>query len=220
MTLQPGNTPKLPPLGLLDQFCPFGPVDLCPELEARQCEQVFDFWEEWEKAMGSECPVPHWAIVWPAAALLARYLLDHPETVRGKTVAEIGCGGAVAAIAAMKCGAKQSLALDIDPLALYFAQGNAGANRTPITTHLSDSELFEGNAPAEVILFADFFYDASHSAMIEKIRNWKQTAVILIADGERSFTPGKFSEVLLTRRLNVNLELEGVSERTVRILRL
>lgn len=214
------GAPKLPPLGLLDSFCPFRPVELCPELRARQCERVFEFWEEWEKAVGEDCPVPYWAAVWPAAAVLARYLLDHPETVKGKTVADIGCGGGIAAIAASKSGARAAYALDIDPLAVYFAEENARANHTQIAAQRSGPELFAGKAPAEVVLFADFFYDASHGEMLSSISEWKDSALVLVADGGRTFAPGNFQAVLDTRKVPVNLELEGVPERKVRLLRL
>jgi len=48
---------------------------------------------------------------------LARYLLDHPETVRGKSVLDFGSGSGLVAIAAAKAGAASVLAADIDGFA-------------------------------------------------------------------------------------------------------
>src|SRR4030042_7072536 len=101
------RSPLLPPMPspkLLDALCPFRPVPGCPEIQARSSQEVFVLWEAWEKEAGQQCPVPFWAVVWPAARVLARFLLAQPDLGRGREVIEIGCGGAAASIAARKAG--------------------------------------------------------------------------------------------------------------------
>ena len=55
----------------------------------------------------------------------SRFISDHPETIKGKTVLDFGCGSGIGAIAAMKNGAKIAIANDIDPLAIVASQINA-----------------------------------------------------------------------------------------------
>jgi len=119
----------MPSSVLLEEFCPLGPVTGCHEIRVRRSQAVFALWEAWEQEAGRLCPVPFWAVVWPAAQVLARFILDQPDIVRGKEVIEVGCGGAVASIAACKAGARTVTANDVDPVALEIACQNAAHNR-------------------------------------------------------------------------------------------
>lgn len=51
------------------------------------------------------------------------------DVVDGKKVADVGCGSAILAIAAVKSGAKEVLAFDIDDLAIGNAKDNIKLNR-------------------------------------------------------------------------------------------
>ena len=62
-----------------------------------------------------------WAFAWAGGLALARYLLDHPETVRGRHVIDIASGSGLVAIAAAKAGAATVTAYDIDPDAAVAA---------------------------------------------------------------------------------------------------
>src|ERR1035441_9007677 len=42
--------------------------------------------------------LPYWAFAWAGGQALARYLLDHPETVRGRPVTDIASGSGLVAI--------------------------------------------------------------------------------------------------------------------------
>ncbi|MBL4673909.1 MAG: 50S ribosomal protein L11 methyltransferase [Arenicella sp.] len=64
--------------------------------------------------------------VGPAAKFTARYLLDKPEQVRGRTVVGFGSGSGVVAIAAAKAGASRSTALDVDKNALQATKSTQG----------------------------------------------------------------------------------------------
>ena len=48
--------------------------------------------------------------------MLARFLPERPDWVRGKRVLDFGCGSGVVAIAAARAGASEVIACDIDPL--------------------------------------------------------------------------------------------------------
>jgi predicted nicotinamide N-methyase len=99
---------------------------------------------------------PYWAYHWAGGTVLARYILDHPETVRGKRVVDLGSGSGVVAIAAMKAGAMNVTAVDIDPNAIVASQLNAEANGVTVTTFIG--ELIAPPA-ADLILVGDLFYE-------------------------------------------------------------
>ena len=88
------SRPRMPSPELLSALCPFRPVPGCAEIQVRRSQEVFALWEAWEKKTGQECPVPFWAVVWPAAQVLARFRLDLPDLVRDRAIPIlIGDGG-------------------------------------------------------------------------------------------------------------------------------
>jgi predicted nicotinamide N-methyase len=215
------STIPLPSLALLDRLCPLLPVPDCPAIKARQAADVYELWQAWEQEAGLECPVPHWAIVWPAAQILARYLLDHPELVKGKEILEIGCGGAVASISAKLSGGRQVIANDIDPVTLAVAEENALANRTEILFDATNWIGSKSMPPADLILIADFFYMKTDSLMLTaQLHEWKNQGIeIIIADSGRAFVPDQQDEILHAQDLAVNQDLEGKNQRRVRIFK-
>jgi predicted nicotinamide N-methyase len=211
----------MPSPELLDEFCPFGPVTGCPEIRVRRSEAVFTLWEAWEREAGRPCPVPFWAVVWPAAQVLASLLLDKPDLVRDREVIEIGCGGAVASIAAAKAGARRVTANDIDPVALAIARQNGARNKVSLLFD-SENRIETGSiGQAQLILCSDFFYAKVESLILAGLLDkWrKQSVMILIADGGRAFVPKDYREVLWEEEVEVDSDLEGREKRTVRILR-
>jgi predicted nicotinamide N-methyase len=210
----------MPSPELLGELCPFRPVSGCPEIQARQSQAVFALWEAWEKEAGRQCPVPFWGVVWPAAQVLARFLLDQPDRVRGREVVEIGCGGAVASIAARKAGARKVTANDIDPIALAIARQNGAQSRVSLE-YDSENRIETGSAgQAQVILCSDFFYTRSESlALAGLLDTWRERSItILIGDSGRAFVPKDYREVLWEEWANVDSDLEGREKRAVRIL--
>jgi predicted nicotinamide N-methyase len=160
-------------------------------------------------------------VVWPAAQVLARFLLDQPDLVRGREVMEIGCGGGVASIAAAKAGAPKVTANDIDPIALAIARQNSAHNR--VSLHFdSENRIETGSiAQAQLLLCSDFFYlrleSLALSGLLDKWR--EQSITILIGDSGRAFVPKDYREVLWEEEVDVDSDLEGREQRTVRILR-
>lgn len=211
----------MPSPKLLNELCPFRPVTGCPEIQARRSESVFALWEAWEKEAGQECPVPFWAVVWPAAQVLARFLLNQPDLVRDKDVIEIGCGGAVASIAASKAGALKVTANDVDPIALAIASQNGAHNRVSLQFD-SENRIETGSiGQAQILLCSDFFYAKVESfALAGLLDTWREHSVtILIGDSGRAFVPTDYREVLLEQWVDVDSDLEGREKREVRILR-
>ena len=71
---------------------------------------------------------PYWTEVWPSSVAMATELLRRPELVKGKRVADLGCGLGVGGIAAGIAGASEVVFLDREPLALQLALINASMN--------------------------------------------------------------------------------------------
>jgi predicted nicotinamide N-methyase len=124
---------------------------------------------------------PYWAFCWSGGQALARYILDHPEWVRGQHVVDFGAGSAVVAIAAKRAGAARAIAVDTDPKARYFAQRNAELNGVELEVRARMPESFD------LLLASDVFYDLEATAMVQ--RAVQAGARALIADPGR---PGSY----------------------------
>lgn len=75
---------------------------------------------------------PYFAFYWAGGQGLSRYILDHPEIVRGLRVLDVGSGCGATAIAAALAGAKSVTANDIDPVACVAALMNAQINNVTV----------------------------------------------------------------------------------------
>lgn len=110
-----------------------------PELQLYLADDAVSLWELTEEQLGElGLPPPFWAFAWAGGQALARYVLDHPETVRGKSVMDVASGSGLVAIAAMKAGATSALAIDIDAFASHAANLNAELNSVRVETSDAD----------------------------------------------------------------------------------
>lgn len=103
---------------------------------------------------------PYWAVCWGAGQALARYVLDHPERVRGKVVVDFGAGSAVIALAAAKAGAARAIAVDDDPQSCRIAAANAASNGLAIEIRRTLPARYE------LLLAADVLYDAEATRLV------------------------------------------------------
>ena len=145
----------------------------------------------WRLAAGDDnAPPPYWAFPWAGGMALARYLLDHPETVAGRTVLDLGSGSGIVAIAACKVGAVSVAAAEIDRYGVAAIALNAAANGVAIDIIAHD--LTGGAPPAvDVVLVGDLFYDAE---LARRVTPFLDTclatgAVVLVGDPERAYLP-------------------------------
>src|SRR3954454_1205915 len=78
-------------------------------------------------------PLPFWAFPWAGGLAIAHHLVAHPELVAERRVVDVATGSGICAIVAARCGAAETLAIDIDPLAEAAATLNARANDVRVT---------------------------------------------------------------------------------------
>jgi predicted nicotinamide N-methyase len=107
-----------------------------------------------------DTPPPYWAYAWAGGRVLARYILDHPEVVRGLSVLDLGAGGGIAGLAAARAGARRVIAADADPFALAAVRLNGAANGVAIETMTADLDAAPP-AGIDLIIAGDVFYDAA-----------------------------------------------------------
>jgi predicted nicotinamide N-methyase len=139
------------------------------------------------RLLGEDGVQPYWAYGWAGGTVLARYLLDHSETAKGRRVLDLGTGSGLVAIAAAKCGAASVTAVDIDAHAIAAATLNAEANGVDIIVRQTD--LLDGQPPeADLILVSDLFYD---KVTAERLTKFLLTcdAEILVGDPGRAYLP-------------------------------
>lgn len=137
---------------------------------------------------GSDRP-PYWAYAWGGGLALARHVLDHPETVRGRSVVDMGAGSGLVAIAAALAGARQVTAVEVDARAEAAIRLNAAANG--VTLDILATGADERLRPTEVVLAGDVFYDPGPAAiMLPLLTSCRQSgADVLIGDPFRKPLP-------------------------------
>ena len=119
----------------------------------------------------------YWIFCWASGQVLARYLLDQPELVRGRRVLDFGCGSGVAGIAAALAGARDVVACDIDPLALAATRVNAAGNN--VNVDLCGS-YFEVAGDIDLVIVADVLYDRGNFDWLQRFL--ERANEVLIAD--------------------------------------
>lgn len=120
---------------------------------------------------------PYWCFCWASGLVLARWLAERPEWVRGKRVLDFGAGSGVAAIAAAKAGAAEVVACDLDPLALAACRANAELNGVA----LDYSEDFFAEADRfDLIIVADVLYDRANLPLLDQFLS--RGREVLVAD--------------------------------------
>ena len=133
---------------------------------------------------------PYWAHPWAGGLVLARHLLDHPGSVAGRRVIDLGCGSGLVGIAAARGGAAAVSAVDVDRLALVATGVNAALNDVRLETACAD--LFDGLVPdGDLIVIGDLFYDAALAARVLQFveRCMGAGLEVLIGDPGRATLP-------------------------------
>src|SRR5215217_2362348 len=183
---------------------------LVPEIRLYLATEVTPIWHATESSLArSGLPPPYWAFAWAGGQALARYLLDHPETVAGREVLDIGSGSGIVAIAAAKAGAARVVAADIDPFAAAAIAMNAPLNGVAVAIETRDL-LDRAAAGWGVALAGDICYEepmASRAiALLRRIAGRGRTA--LLGDPGRAYLPREGLDELARYEVPTSRELE------------
>ena len=191
------------------------PVPLVPEISIHVADEAVPLWQKTEDELNEVgLPPPFWAFAWAGGQALARYVLDHPEAVRGRRVLDVASGSGLVGIAAMKAGAHAVTAADIDQFAGVAAALNAAANDVTVTIHSNDllghDHLAGSDTRWDTILAGDIFYerDTAERAFAFLRAAADAGATVLIGDPGRSYLPKAKLVRLAEYRVPVTRELE------------
>lgn len=179
---------------------------LVPEVRLHLAVEVMPLWRKTEdelQAMG--VPPPYWAFAWAGGQALARYILDNPQIVRGKSVLDLGAGSGLVGIAAAKAGAATVLSADIDRYAEAAIALNSRANNVDVATTTED--VIGGDGVWDVILIGDLCYE---QPIAERLLAWlrAQNKTALIGDPGRSYFPRSDVERLALYHVETTRDLE------------
>lgn len=139
---------------------------------------------------GPEPQPPYWAYAWAGGAVLARYILDHPQTVAGRRVLDLGAGSGLVGIAAAKAGASAVIAAEIDRNGVAALALNAAANGVAMTVMAQD--ITGGSPPTvDVVTAGDVFYgqDVAERVMPFLDRCLDAGIEVLVGDPGRAYLP-------------------------------
>ncbi len=193
-----------------------------PEIRLHLATEVTPLWQATAASLEDvDIEPPFWAFAWPGGQALARYILDHPDTVAGRSVLDLASGSGIVAMAAAKAGARTVTANDVDPLSLTAIGLNAGHNGVSLDTNCGDLTLAAPSDQWEVILAGDVFYERT---MATGIATWLSLAaasgnLVLASDPGRAYVPRQGVTPIATYDVPTSLDLEDRQSRTTTIWR-
>jgi len=180
-----------------------------PEIRLHLASEAHALWLKTEEELAEiGLPPPFWAFAWAGGQGLARYILDHPDHVRGRSVLDFATGSGLVAIAASMAGAAQVLAADIDPWTETAVRLNAAANGVSID--FEGADLIGSAIEADVLLAGDVFYDRGFA---DALLPWFQRLAsegkqILVGDPGRAYLPKDRLEFCAVYEVPVTRALE------------
>ena len=191
-----------------------------PEIYLHLADEAHALWLKTEDELQEiGLPPPFWAFAWAGGQGLARFILDNPEIVAGKTVLDFASGSGLVAIAAAKAGARHVAASDIDSFSAAAVRLNAELNGVAVTTVTAD--LIGTVGEWEVVLAGDVFYDRE---LAGRLMPWfsalvSRGAVILTGDPGRAYLPPSGLRRLATYAVPVTRHLEDAEVKKTSVWR-
>ena len=194
---------------------------LLPEIHLALASELMPVWRASEAELEAEgVPPPYWAFAWAGGQALARYLLDHPEVVRGRCVLDFASGCGVSAIAAAKAGAARVIANEIDPYAAEATRINADLNGVELEVVERDL-VGEGDPSWQVVLAGDVCYEEQPA---ERFIRWLRALAgegreVLLGDPMRTYLPRSGLERVIAYGVRTTREIEDSDLRNATVWR-
>ena len=169
-----------------------GRPSLVPEVALQVADDVVALWEALEAGEvdpGSD--PPFWAAAWPGGQALARYVLDQPEVVAGRSVLDLGAGSGLVAVAALHAGAARVVASDVDRYGQAAIGVNAELNGVGPVEVVGDLLGGEPDPAIEVVLAGDVCYDREMTGRVLPYlgKAWLAGAAVYLGDPGRPYVP-------------------------------
>lgn len=184
-----------------------------------QADELTPIWEATEKDLAAaNVAPPFWAFPWAGGQALARYLIEHPEAVRGKRVLDLAAGSGLVAVAAALAGAAEVSANDIDPMCEAAIALNADLNG--VTINYIAGSLLDGDPPAfDVITAADVFYEQRPAQMFRAFLEKSHRAGVTIFAGDpgRTYFPRDAFKQAAEYAVQTTTEIENHPIQTARV---
>jgi predicted nicotinamide N-methyase len=186
---------------------------MVPEFKLWLASEYVPIWQATETWLEEQnVDPPYWAFCWPGGQAIARYLLDHPDLVRGKRVIDFAAGSGVSSMAAARAGARSVIANDIDMLSLIAARLNAAANG--LTIEVSSEDWLAGgpgDPEADVVIAGDVCYEREMSRQaIEWLRSHADRGrLVLLGDPGRNYFTAQGLEERARYDIPTSLQLEN-----------
>jgi predicted nicotinamide N-methyase len=161
-----------------------------PEIRLHLAHEAIALWQRTEDELAEMgLPPPFWAFAWAGGQALARYVLDHPETVGGQRVLDFASGSGLVGIAAAQAGAAFVLCADLDPFALEAIALNAETNGVSVAV-TGENRIGEAGL-WDVILAGDICYEQALAARVIAWLTAEQArgVRVLIGDPGRAYLP-------------------------------
>jgi predicted nicotinamide N-methyase len=193
------------------------PVPFVPEMVLHQADEPIALWERTEETDGGQQPPPFWAFAWAGGQALARFVLDSPELVSGRTVLDLATGSGLVAIAAALAGASSVTANDIDARALTAARANAAANA--VSLELTGGDLLRSDPAFDVVLAGDVCYSREMAGRVVPFlrRAAGRGSLVLLGDPGRAYLPGGLVSRAVYDDVPVSFALESVPARRITV---
>ena len=191
-----------------------------PELSLWLADEAHDLWLKTEEELETiGLPPPFWAFAWAGGQGLARWILDNPGAVRGRTVLDFASGSGLVGIAAAKAGAAHVLCADIDPFCGPAIRLNAAANDVSLACCTED--LVGTDRGWDVVLAGDVFYQKS---IVDRLVPWFETlrargADVVVGDPGRAYLPKQRLAALATYQVPVTRSLEDAEVKKTTVWR-
>ena len=189
-----------------------------PELKLHLASELVPIWQKTEEELAAQgVPPPFWAFAWAGGQDLSRYVLDHPETVRGKRILDFASGSGLSAIAAAKAGATHVLATEIDAFAVAAIGLNAQVNDVDVTAQLIDAVGTDQGW--DTVIAGDICYEREMSA---RVFSWLRGlagrgALVLIGDPGRNYLPSSHLVEIAVYDVATTRELEDREVRRTKV---
>jgi predicted nicotinamide N-methyase len=186
---------------------------LVPEIHLHLASAVTPLWRATEATLAArDVPPPYWAFAWPGGQALARYILDDPMTVRGRSALDFAAGSGLVGIAAASAGAAATTAADIDRIAVAAIALNAAANGVIID--IMQEDPIDRPSRWDVVLAGDVCYE---QPMAGRATVWLRRLAaagteVLLGDPGRSYRPADGLVELARYRVPTSLDLETRTE--------